>query len=143
MKEFFLLLFFAKSVLLTPEPVSFVGSIQITPNESISAITPNAGIIIDVSNSTQHVGIKESGFMKSQELLNYAHPKDSINASIYDTQGNKYALKKISYHLNNHGAMISIYPEEKLPVGTEFSKITINSKVELKNVLIYWRNYTM
>jgi hypothetical protein len=51
MKEFFLILFFAKSVVITPEPVDIASIVTFDLPEPVSAITSGAHVRIDVSES--------------------------------------------------------------------------------------------
>ena len=62
MKEFFLILFFSKSILLTPTPVTLEGIVSLVPEEPISAITTGASVEIDISSiivKGQNEGIVE------------------------------------------------------------------------------------
>jgi len=72
MKEFFLILFFAKSIVVTPEPIDIVDSVSLKFAEPVSAITSGAHIRIDVTDS-----VRDSvGLANIVAVLDYLKKKD-------------------------------------------------------------------
>jgi len=137
MKTFFLLLFFSKTVLLTPVPIS-IGSdwIEVNPDETFSAITGGAAIYIDVSSYVS----AELDLSQQVEVVENQFPNGSITGIIFDEDEKEYSVaNKGSSHgadsvrlLMNFGA--------PMPTDVEFTKIVLRSDKQLEQVSVYWKN---
>jgi hypothetical protein len=139
MKEFLLLLFFSKTVLLTPDVVSIDGTLEIIPDEPISALNANACILIDLKHSYPSVNIKNKGIYESREFLRSQFPEGSISAMLF-ADSKTVELKKSSFSLSNEASFIMLKSEDGIPLGYDFSKVVIGSKVRVNNVQVFWKN---
>jgi hypothetical protein len=141
MKTFLLILFFGKSVLLTPDYVDIDKDFTIELNESISAITSGASIKIDVvENLKYEEGVDISNFRQRVREL---YPPNSIEASLIEKNGE---ITKLVYGgsgimFNNKNTLLSLESYGGVPTDREFVKVIIHSKVTLDSVLVNWVNY--
>ena len=141
MKEFFLILFFSKSILLTPEPVTFSDEITLTPGEELNAITAGASVQIDLSAHAPEANLESSGLLASKALLEKLIPKDGVSAYLLDKKGTKTSLTDSSYSISKSGAWLILSSNLGVPTNGQFKKVVIRSNTALQNVKIYWRNY--
>lgn len=141
MKEFFLILFFAKTVLLTAGGPVYMGSgdtvIELT--ESISAITSGASVQIDISSTVQW---GDESISSIRERLHGKYPSGSISAVLFSKD---YGEVKLAYTgsvlISKDRVLLSLYSADGMPLGVEFHKIVVSTEVDLKDVLVFWRNY--
>lgn len=141
MKEFLLILFFAKELLLTPVPVSFNGSLIVVPEKPVSAITKGATLQIDV---TQMVPVGSGGLFRYWETGEFKRqfPPGALSASLVEVNGRTTVL-----HYEGQAAIskdrlwLVLGNDKTVPTGVQFVKISIFSEIPLENVKIYWRNY--
>ena len=140
MKEFFLILFFARMVLLTPEPVDLHGQLVLTPAKSLEAITPGASIQIDVSSLIKW-GEKED-ILAFRKRLEGRFPSGGIGARLIGRDSQEVVLRYEGNHqFNESSVMLSLYADEGVPTNIEFTKVILESDVELKGVRVFWKNY--
>lgn len=140
MKEFFLILFFSKIVLLTPKPIDFLGDYVIELDSPISAITSGASIEIDVSSMITW-GEDES-ILDFRERLNELFPKGKISAHLKNDANNEILLAYTGAHVvNKNKVVLSLYNDKGVPLDIDYNYLTIKSSIELENVLIYWKNH--
>ena len=141
MKEFFLILFFSKTVLLTPVPVNISGEMVIRPEKPLEAITSGASLEIDVSDFTGRMKIKETGILEVKQILKEKIPQGSVTATLHGSKGEKVALNESGFSIANDGARLSLYADSGIPTNVAFNKITITSSTELRGVKVYWKNF--
>jgi hypothetical protein len=141
MKELFLILFFSKTVLLTPVPVNISGEVVIRPEKSLEAITPGASLQIDVSDFIGRMKIKEAGIFELEEILNKRIPEGSVTATLHGPQGEKVVLNKSGISKAKDIARLSLYADSGIPTNVAFNKIIITSNTELIGVKVYWKNF--
>ena len=141
MKEFFLILFFSKTVLLTPVPVNISGEMVIRPEKLLEAITPGASLNIDVSDFTGRMKINEMGILEVEKSLKNKIPEGSVTAILHGSKGEKVVLNESGFALTNDGARLILFADSGIPTNVAFNKITITSRTELRGVKVYWKNY--
>jgi len=141
MKTFLLILFFSKTVPLTTEPVTITGEVELLQDEPISAITSGASIKIDITKMLPDANIKSSGFIEAQRLIEERIPFRSTRARLISKDGSEILLSDYGISLSNDSAWYSLSSRTGVPTDLEFTKVIIESSVELTDVTIYWRNY--
>ncbi len=102
MKEFFLILFFSKTILLTSTPVTIGANLTLTPSEPLTAITSGASLHIDVSHILDGVGIKNKGIVESRKILSSHIPENSVSAILF-SHDRQIILDKVNFALSNEG----------------------------------------
>ena len=139
MRELFVIFFFSKTVLLTPYPIDLYGSIELTLDNPIEAITTGAGIEIDVSTMIKWESREDiEGF--ERRLLSL-FPPGSVSAKII---GNNIKLPMYyegAYSFNENSVVLYLDAKHGVPTGIKFSMVIVSSTVEMKNIKIFWRNY--
>jgi len=135
---FFKILFFADTVLLTPNPIDIINEYEIKLEKPISAITSGAYIMIDVSNMTSKL---ENIYPDIYNVL----PPNSIMVYLYTTQGDRVALHYIKgFSGSGTNNWIHLYAKkDMIRTNVYYNKVLINSKIPLNNIEVSWRNCTM
>lgn len=141
MKEFFLILFFSKTLLLTPDPVTISKEMGFHPSEPLSAITTGASIIIDVTNMLPNVNIGSSGIVESRRLIRERIPPRNIRARLIAEDETEVILSVFGTSLTHDSAWVTLSSRTGVPTDLEFKKVIIESATELNDVVVYWRNY--
>jgi hypothetical protein len=139
LKVFFLVLFFSKTILLTPNPITiYEGATQLDLIEPISAITEGAGLFIDVDSM---LAMKErSNIIKTRNKIGELFPEGFITVTLSNASGDIQILRYDgSAMVNRDKAYLGLYG--KVPLDTEWTSITINSKMELRDISIIWKNH--
>ncbi len=141
MKEFFLILLFAKSIAITAEPIDIRNSVSLSLAEPISAITSGAHVRIDVTNSL--VGTTDfSNIVSVLDSLKMQFPSGSVIAILTTTSGERMTLDKVNGSTNGENAELVLSSSSGLPTGIEFSELKRESTTELVGVTIIWQNYS-
>lgn len=141
MKELFLILFFSKTVLLTPVPVNISGEVVIRPEKPLEAITSGASLDIDVIDFIGRIKINEAGIFEIREIIKKKIPEGSVTATLHNSQGEKILLNKSGISKAKDVARLSLYADSGIPTNMAFNKITITSSTELRGVQVYWKNF--
>jgi hypothetical protein len=140
-KEFFLILFLAKSVAITPEPINISNGVTFHLAEPVSAITSGAHLRIDVSGSlARHKDVK--GVVNILQLLEEEFPQGSITGALTTAEGDTIILDRLSGSTDGLDAELILASSVRMPADIEFTEITLNSSVELIGVTITWRNHS-
>ena len=140
MKEFFLILFFAKSVLLTPEPFDVLGGVSLTFPESVSAITSGAHIRIDVTRSlTEDVDL--SSIVAVLDHLNSICPDGSVTGTLTAASGQRVILDLCNGSANGKSAELLLSSSSGVPTGIEDAQLEIRSSIDLHGVKVTWQNH--
>lgn len=140
MKEFFLILFFAKSVLLTPEPIDISGGVRLTFPEPVSAITSGAHIRIDVTRSlTEDVDL--SSIVAVLDHLNTIYPDGSVTGTLTTAVGQRVILDLCNGSANGKNAELLLSSSSGVPTGIEYSQFEIRSSIDLHGVKVTWQNH--
>jgi hypothetical protein len=144
MKTFFLILFFGKTILLTPVPVDIVDEFTVDCSKKpLEAITSGAGIDIDVSELSGYMKMKEVGILEMEKRLKEKIPDGSVRAVLYGSKGQRIVLNESGFGFSNNGAWLVLRSDTKIPTTVTFDKVTITSRSKLSGVKIYWRNYQL
>lgn len=141
MKDFFLILFFSKTILLTQNPITMSnGELELKLNEPIEAITSGASIQIDVTSMLKWD--KNEGIKELRKKLDAIFPSGSIKAKLIEDDGMEIDLIYTGSSLiNEDNVRLSLYGDGKISVDKEFTSIKLISSVELDEVNVYWKNY--
>ncbi|NTW33511.1 MAG: hypothetical protein HGB12_12970 [Bacteroidetes bacterium] len=149
MKALFLILFFSKVLLLTPEPVTISSEwFEINPQKTFSAITGGANIRIRIPVNDYRIKkiIKEK---ETFEQLENIFPKESIEAYLYG-ENNYIAHLSIvgfavsDFNFKDEGSLhILLRPAFPIPTNVKFNRLKIKSNPEIENVKIYWENCSL
>lgn len=140
MKEFFLILFLGKSVLLTPTPVTLENTLILEPKEPISAVTSGASLEVDVSNIVKKP--KEEQIFEFRQRGEKLFPPHIIKAYLVQENGEKVVLSYTGGHLfNDESTRLSLYAKSGVPLDKEFIKVEVISKVKIEGVTVHWKNY--
>ena len=140
MKEFFLILFFGKAVLLTPVPIDLHGRVEMVPPEPIKAITSGASIEIDVSSKITWDG--KENILDFRKRVAELFPSGTITASLVRPDSSELALVYEGfYSISKDDVRLSLYAPNGVPTGIEFTKVIVDSTIELNGIQIIWKNY--
>ena len=135
MKEFFLILFFAKSILLTPSSVDLTSEwLRIPLEENLEAITSGAAIYVDV---TKHVSTDTS-----IDELDATFPVSTIKARLVHDDGQETLLDNSSaYSIEEDKVYLSLDATDGVPTGKEFSALYVKSDKPFNGVYLVWMNH--
>ena len=140
MKEFFLILFFSKTLLLTPDPINLHGRLELVPDKPIEAITSGASIQVDVSSMATR-NWKED-ILVFREKLSDLFPRSTIKAKLVGKDNKEVTLSYQGGHqFNKDIAMLSLHAHNGMPTGIEFTKVIIESSIKLNGIKVFWKNY--
>ena len=150
MTTLFLLLFFSKTVLLTPEPITLNQEwTTITPKETFSAITGGAALNIQLSLHDPRLKQidKENDIFNQLEQL---FPSSTIEGKLFKSDGNFISLTSINFSisdfsLSKEGSVwISLSSSfAPFPTDIDFKSVQISSKVEIKEAKVIWKNFSL
>ena len=140
MKEFFLILFFAKSIVITPEPIDIVGDVTFELAEPISAITSGAHVRIDVSRSLPG-NLDASDPVAVLDYLSGHFPDGSIRAILTAESGQSEILERVSGSSDTTNAELIVSSPAGVETGVDFSKLTIESTIRLNGITVVWQNH--
>lgn len=149
MKELLLLLFFGKTMLLTPVPVTIgPACININADKPLRAINSGAVLSIQIlpgSNGTP----KPVNTAAAPQQIEKIYPLGSVTAVLYRTDGSKVNAINTDVATGNNFYGLDLYPlvppnapKATIPSfqkGDKFSRVTICSKAPITDVKIYWR----
>ena len=135
MKEFFLMLFFAKSILLTPSGVDLTHEwSQIPLDEPLEAITSGAAIYVDV---TKHV---DAGI--SIDELDATFPAGTIKVRLVREASQETLLGNNSAYTFEEGKVyLNLDAVDGVPTDKEFTGMYIQSAKPLSGVSLVWMNH--
>lgn len=135
MKEFFLMLFFAKSVLLTPGGVDLANEwMEIPLVEPLEAITSGAAIYVDV---TKHIGPAAS-----IDKLDATFQAGTVKARLIQKDGKETLLgNRSAYSFEEGKVYLSLDTIDGVPTGKEFVELYVRSAKPLSGVSLVWTNH--
>lgn len=140
MKEFFLILFFGKSILLTPDAVTLFGESSFILQKPIKAVTSGASINIDISSLVKWD--EREGIAEFRRRAEKKFPGMMVEAWLFKEN---YEIVKFIYKgnilFNKEIAKLDLTSNNEVPTDVEFKKIKIFSQIKLEHVNIYWKNY--
>lgn len=128
--------------MLTPQAVDISTEIILTPDKPLTAITPGAGVHIDLSDFAPAVGIRLTGITESTRILSEMIPPAGVSGYLLTGEGQRIALDKAFFSLENDQAWMVLKSSSGIPTGLEFVALSIRSSVEIHGVLVYWKNFS-
>jgi predicted transcriptional regulator len=139
--KFIIILFFSKTILLTPSAINIDKGEKyvINLNESISAITTGANIQIDVSNMIIKDTLKIN-LIETRRIVSDMFDKGSIQAVLI-SENDKIMLTYQGENFINEKNIRLVLSANKVPIGVDFSAIEITSDVKLEQIEVFWKNY--
>jgi hypothetical protein len=140
MKELFLLLFFAKSVVIAPEPIDIVGEVSFQLPEGIAAITSGAHVRIDVTRSLPG-DIDNSNVIAVLDYLRAKYPGGSVTATLVADSGQETILDRVGGSAGGKGAELVLWTLSGVETGVDFSELIIETTKSLDDVTVVWRNH--
>ena len=142
MFDFLLILFFSKTILLTPDYVNIEPSnygYTIDLKEPINAVTTGASIQIDITEMLPP--FSKGDLFKVRRAISEMFPDSSIEATLTSEGSKTIRLRYQGYSLiGNETASLKLSRNE-IPTGVDFKTITIKTDVKLERVKISWRNF--
>ena len=135
MKEFFLMLFFAKSVLLTLGGADINNEwMQVPLEEPLEAITSGASIYVDV---TKYVDADAS-----INKLDATFPAGTVRVRLVQKDGQETLLRNSSaYSFEEDKVYLILYAADGVPTGKEYTELYVRSTKPLSGVSLVWRNH--
>ena len=140
MKEFFLILFFAESVLLTPEPIDIAGEVALELAEPVAAITSGAHLRIDVTGSIPS-SVELSDVVAVLDYLGERYPDGAVTAKLSSDSEETAILGRSSGSSNGERAELILSAASGVPTGIDFSELRILSTTPLRSVTVTWQNH--
>lgn len=138
----FVVIFFGGSVYLTPEPIDLHGRYEIVRVKPIEALTAGASLGIDVSSVIKDYGKGNDVWTLSRRVERLI-PPGSVEAVLVGDGVEVVLRYKGHFRYNNTGIWVTLEADEGVPTGVDFTKVVIDSDVELKGVRVIWRNYQL
>lgn len=142
MIDFFLIVFFSKTILLTPNDIDLKSGIDYvrTLEEPISAITQGASVQIDVSKM---IPTKENiGIVERRSLAKEVFPDGVvIEAKLTGKNGEVSLQYEGNVIVGNNMVRLKL-SNVHIPTSVEYDKISLRSSVKLDKVRVYWKNYS-
>ena len=139
MIEFIKILFLAKVIVLTPEPVTIEDQLSIDAQSPIKAITTGASIRIDISEQVRfNIGNKD--MFESYDFMKKNFPSGSVRVELH-SKDQIVVLDRISYFSGKEKLGLNVSSKTGVPTDLEFTRIVINTSVSLKNTVVSWKNY--
>ena len=139
MKDFFLILLFSKTVLLTPDPINLHGRLELVPDKPIEAITSGASIQVDVSSMA--AWNDKEDILVFRKKLSDLFPPGTIKAELVGESKAVTLSYQGNHQFNRDNVILTLYADNGIPTGVEFTKVIIESSIELNGIKIYWKNY--
>jgi hypothetical protein len=138
--DFLKILFFSKTVLLTPYPIDLAGSLEISLENPLTAITARPSIEIDV---LRWVSLSEEmDIFDIREMVKEKIPPGSVYAKMMGEE--EIVLSYTGYvSVGKNDVRIQLFSDEKFPTNKKFERLVIHSEIEMKSVSVYWKNFKM
>jgi len=140
MKEFFLILFLGKSVLLTPTPIDLVDAVTLEFGEPVSAVTSGAHLRIDVTHSVPR-SIDLANVVGVLDYLATQYPDGSLTATLTANTGEVQFLEHVGGSSDGKTAELTVSSSKGVPTGIDFSELKIVTSAPLPAVTVTWQNY--
>ncbi len=133
MKNFFLLLFFLKTVSLTQTPVTITNEpLEIIPEKNLSTITGGAAVYICLPD---YKG-KNMDFDEIEKIF----PEGTVSGELITNNGTAIKIKHQGYSIGREDARLIVSGLKPIPTDIEFSKVILRSSIVLNNVDVVWIN---
>lgn len=147
MKEFFLLLFFGKSILLTPSPITLgPGCVELELQKTLRVINEGASLQVLI-----HQGPNDRQWLndidEARKKINGLYPNESINAQLMHSDGSIVNATNYNVGIGNEFYDLELTPrlqpaakswQSAYQVGDKFTKVKICSEKTIPSASIYW-----
>lgn len=140
MKEFFLILFLGKSLVLTPMPIDLADEVTLELGAPVSAVTSGAHLRIDVTRSVPS-SIDLADVVDVLDYLAGQFPAGSVTATLTSDTGAAQVLDEIGGSSDGKTAELIVSSAAGVPTGIDFSRLKIVTTVPLTAVTVTWQNY--
>ncbi len=138
--EFLSILFFAKTVLLTPVPIDLYGDLDMRLRTPLTAITSGASIQVNVSSMISKS--EKEGILEFGRRVESAFPPGTIQAKLTGNDGQEVKLSyEGNYAYSSDAVLLTLTANNGVPKNVEFERIIITSHIKLKSVLLSWKNH--
>jgi hypothetical protein len=140
MLDFLIILFFAKTVLLTPNFIDIDVSnepYKLNFAKPVTAINSGAEIQIDVTEMLS--ADIDKGVIVVRTKVKELFPSGSIEVFVLG-KGNNINLE-YSGVLKSKNSVRLAFTSNQMPTDTEFNSLTLKTKVNLKRVKLFWKNH--
>lgn len=135
-----MILFFAKTILLTPSAIDIINSKTIILDDPIKAITTGASIQIDVTSMISYTHGED--IVEFRKTLFSILPKNSIRGMLVTKNNMEIQLDYKGKHLfNEQAVLLTLSKSDGIPLDKEFEKVIIETDNDLKSVKILWKNF--
>lgn len=137
MREFLILLFLYKSILLNQSPITIHSYwTEVELKRPIIAITSGATIYIKIQ---RNIDICDFNF--DNDCIDKFFPNGSIEAKLIDRNGRHFLFKnKDSVSISSDSLKIIMFSESEIKLNHEFIRLYIRSDNKIVNVDIIWEN---
>ena len=134
------ILLFGKVVLLTPHAITIEAScVELIPDVPFEAITSGARIQIDISDLLEKGRSNSVG--ETRRAVTRVVPVGSVSAELFAKNGKSWQLEyKGGTSISARRVLITLTTELGVPVGVEFDRVKVCSKIELRNIIVEWKN---
>jgi hypothetical protein len=140
MKEFFLILFFAKSVMLSDAPGDILGEVDLSPDEPVSAITSGAHLRLDLTEQLKgRIDLADSVAVLAH--LERMYPQGTVSGRLLALDGQEFLLDRSSGATDGKSAELLLSASSGLPTGLDFSRVWVTSSIPLYGVTVTWQNH--
>lgn len=142
MIDFLLILFFSKTLLLTPSPIDVNGSVEIHPSKPLKAITEGASLELDVSSIVEMGSIKDEGILRLKQKVLEKFPSGKIHAKLITEDGRSVNLEYVGhYSYRDYNIWLILEGNPGIPTDLKFNSVRIESEIPLKGIKVFWKNY--
>jgi len=141
MLDFIFILFFSKTVLLTPDFININSNEKnhiLNLNKPINAITSGASIQIDITKMLLY-SVK-GDIIKTRKSVSNMFPDGSVEAILSTHKGDISLKYEGGSLISNDNVRLALY-SENIPTDTAFNVVTLKTSVNLEKIKVYWKNY--
>ena len=140
MMEFLSILFFAKTVLLTPVPIDLYGDLDMRLRTPLTAITSGASVEVNVSSMISKP--EKEGILEFGRRIKSAFPPGTLEAKLIGNDGQEVKLSyEGNYAYSNDAVLLVLTANNGVPKKVEFERVVVTSHIKLKSVLVSWKNF--
>lgn len=131
---------FTTAMLLTHHPVSFKGRIELVAERPLRALS--SGAEIEIGLPLASIDGKSRELLAGWKTIRSSFPAGTIVGYLVDEDGEAVTLTYRGYSsISNEDVRLILDSKNGISTDKSFSKVIIESDVQLNNVNIYWRNY--
>jgi hypothetical protein len=132
MKEFFVLLFFSKTSLLTAQPITIDSKcIDVPLKAPLEVLNPGAALQVEV------VYVATDRWFDD---LNRLYPKGTVTGTLARTDRTRLPIANSSVARGQKSSYLLLTPKEGYRSDDKFSALQLCSAVSLSGVRVLWQN---